>query len=100
MADAPKANAVVGQSGGPTAVINASLVGVIEETRKHPEIMNLYGAMNAVAGIVKDQFIDLRKISPDILEKVAASPCSALGSSRDKPDAESCAKNLGCLQEA
>ena len=50
MAKAPKANAVVGQSGGPTAVINESLVGVIEEAKKHPEIENLYGALNAVAG--------------------------------------------------
>ena len=44
-------NAVVGQSGGPTGVINASLVGVIEEARKHPEIQNIYGAVHAVAGI-------------------------------------------------
>ena len=41
MADAPKANAVVGQSGGPTGVINASLVGVIEEACKHTEIEHL-----------------------------------------------------------
>jgi 6-phosphofructokinase 1 len=99
MADAPKANAVVGQSGGPTAVINQSLVGVIEQAGKHPEIKNLYGAINAVAGIVKDQFIDLKKISPDVLEKVAASPCSALGSSRDKPDAEYCAKILDVFKK-
>ena len=99
MADAPKANAVVGQSGGPTAVINESLVGVIEETNKHPEIKNLYGGLNAVAGIVKDRFIDLKKISLDILEKVAASPCSALGSSRDKPDAEYCARILDVFKK-
>jgi 6-phosphofructokinase 1 len=48
MADAPRANAVVAQSGGPTAVINASLVGVIEEANKHPEIENLYGSLHAV----------------------------------------------------
>jgi 6-phosphofructokinase 1 len=58
MAGAPKANAVIGQSGGPTAVINASLVGVIEEASKHSEIENLYGAVHAVAGIIKDEFID------------------------------------------
>ncbi|MHC4657820.1 MAG: 6-phosphofructokinase, partial [Planctomycetota bacterium] len=86
MADAPRANAVVGQSGGPTAVINESLVGIIEEANKHPQIENLYGAVHAVAGIVKEDFIDLKKLSADMLEKVAASPCSALGSSRDKPD--------------
>jgi ATP-dependent phosphofructokinase / diphosphate-dependent phosphofructokinase len=85
---APKGNAVVGQSGGPTGVINASLVGVIEEARKHPEIETLYGAVHAVSGMVKDQFIDLGKLSPTKLDIVAKSPSSALGSSRDKPDAE------------
>jgi 6-phosphofructokinase 1 len=92
MAEAPRANAVVGQSGGPTAVINESLVGIIEEANKHPQIENLYGAVHAVAGIVKEDFIDLKKLSADMLEKVAGSPCSALGSSRDKPDAEYCAR--------
>jgi 6-phosphofructokinase len=94
MASAPKANAVVGQSGGPTGVINASLVGVIEEAHKHPEIENLYGAIHAVAGIVKDQFIDLKKLSAETLEIVAASPSSAIGTSRDKPDKEYCEKIL------
>ena len=94
MADAPRANAVVGQSGGPTGVINASLVGVIEEAVKHAEIENLYGAVHAVSGIVKEDFIDLKKLSADTLEKVAASPAAALGSSRDKPDAEYCTKIL------
>ncbi len=92
MADTLKGNAVVGQSGGPTGVINASLVGVIEEVRKHPQIENLYGAVHAVAGMVKDDFIDLGKLSAGTLETVAASPSSALGSSRDKPDEEYCRK--------
>jgi ATP-dependent phosphofructokinase / diphosphate-dependent phosphofructokinase len=99
MAKAPKANAVVGQSGGPTAVINASLVGVIEEARKHPEIENLYGAIHAVAGIVKDEFIDLGKLPADTLELLAASPSSALGSSRDKPNAEYCKKILDVFKK-
>ncbi|HUU15511.1 MAG TPA: 6-phosphofructokinase [Sedimentisphaerales bacterium] len=94
MAKALKANAVVGQSGGPTGVINASLVGVIEEARKHPEIENLYGAVHAVAGMVKDDFIDLKKLTADTLEVVAASPSSAIGTSRDKPDEEYCARIL------
>lgn len=88
------ANAVVSQSGGPTGVINASLVGVIEEACRHKEIDNLYGGVHAVAGIVKEQFVDLKKISLDMLEIVAGSPSSALGSSRDKPDAEYCARIL------
>ena len=90
MSKAPKANAVVGQSGGPTCVINASLAGVIEEARKHPEIQNLYGAVHAVSGILKDQFINLKKLSPKTLELLAASPSSALGSSRMKPDEQIC----------
>jgi len=99
MANAPKANAVVGQSGGPTGVINASLVGVIEEANKHCEIKNLYGTINAVAGVIKDQFIDLKKLSSDTLKQVAASPCSALGSSRDKPDEKYCARILDVFKK-
>jgi ATP-dependent phosphofructokinase / diphosphate-dependent phosphofructokinase len=94
MSKAPKANAVVGQSGGPTAVINASLVGVIEEAKKHPEIKRLYGAVHAVTGIANDRFIDLKKLSAGVLKTVAATPSSALGSSRDKPTPESCAAIL------
>jgi 6-phosphofructokinase 1 len=99
MSKAPKANAVVGQSGGPTAVINASLVGVIEEAAKHAEIENLYGTVHAVAGVVKDQFIDLKKLSAETLKIVAASPSSALGSSRDKPDREYCTQILDVLKK-
>ena len=99
MASAPKANAVVGQSGGPTAVINASLVGVIEEAKKHPEIQTIYGAVHAVAGMVKDEFIDLGKLSAQTLETVAASPSSSLGSSRDKPDAAYCRRILDVFKK-
>jgi 6-phosphofructokinase len=99
MANAPRANAVVGQSGGPTGVINASLVGVVEEAKKHPEIEHIYGAVHAVAGMVKDQFIDLGKISPETLETVAVSPSSALGSSRDKPDRDYCCRILDVFQK-
>lgn len=99
MADAPKANAVVGQSGGPTGVINASLVGVIEEARKYPDIQTLYGAVHAVSGMVKDEFIDLGELSKDELEVIANSPSSALGSSRDKPDEEYCSKILDIFKK-
>ena len=80
MSKAPKANAVVGQSGGPTGVINASLVGVIEEAKKHPEIENLYGAVHAVSGVVKEKFIDLKKLSNETMERIAGSPSSATAS--------------------
>jgi 6-phosphofructokinase len=93
------ANAVVSQSGGPTGVINASLVGVIEEAVRHPDIDKLYGGIHAVAGIVKEQFIDLKQLSISTLEKVAASPSSALGSSRDKPDEEYCRRILDVFKK-
>ncbi len=93
------ANAIVSQSGGPTGVINASLVGVIEQACKQTEIDNLYGAIHAVAGIVKEHFIDLKKLSAETLECVAASPSSALGSSRDKPDAAYCEKILAVFKK-
>ncbi len=99
MANAPKANAVVAQSGGPTGVINASLVGVIEEARKHPEIQTLFGSMHAVAGMKKDDFVDLGKLSAETLEVVAASPSSAIGTSRDKPSKEYCEEILKVFQK-
>ena len=93
------ANAVVTQSGGPTGVINASLVGVIEEVCKHSEIDNLYGAIHAVRGIVNEDFVDLKKISIEVLEGLAASPSAALASSRDKPDDEYCQKILDVFKK-
>lgn len=92
-------NAVVSQSGGPTGVINASVVGVIEEVGKYSEIDNLYGAIRAVQGIVKEEFIDLKKLSANVLEELAASPSAALGSSRDKPDAEYCERILDVFKK-
>jgi len=92
-------NAVVSQSGGPTGVINASVVGVIEEVGKYSEIDNVYGAIHAVQGIVKEEFIDLKKLGPNVLEELAASPSAALGSSRDKPDAEYCEKILNIFKK-
>ncbi|HEG44539.1 MAG TPA: 6-phosphofructokinase [Phycisphaerales bacterium] len=93
------ANAIVSQSGGPTGVINASLVGVIEEASKHDEIDNLYGAIHAVAGIVSEDFIDLKKVPADVLENVVTSPSAALGSSRHKPDAEYFGKILDVFKK-
>ena len=88
------ANAIVSQSGGPTGVINASLVGVIEQAQKSTDIDKIYGAVHAVAGIVKEDFVDLTNIDAVTLDLIADSPSSALGSSRDKPDAAYCEKIL------
>ncbi len=87
-------NVAIGQSGGPTAVINQSMVGVAETMIGKPGIGKVLGCHHAVAGIIKDDYIDLTDISKDKLNRVANSPSSALGSSRDKPNAEYCQKIL------
>src|ERR1700722_10602699 len=92
MATSLKGNAVVGQSGGPTSVINQSLVGVIEEVRRAGHIDQLLGARHGVRGIVEDQFISLKELSGDLLERVAQTPAAALGSTRDKPDEAYCVR--------
>lgn len=90
MATQNNGNAVIGQSGGPTAVINQSLVGVILEARKHAHIGKLLGARHGVRGIVNEDFIDVGKASPELLERIANTPAAALRSTRDKPDKAYC----------
>ncbi len=87
-----KGNAVVGQAGGPTVVINQSLVGVIQEVQKHPQIETLLGARYGVRGVIDDNFIDLKRQPTEMLEIVARTPASALGATRDKPNDEYCLK--------
>ena len=82
--------AVIAQGGGPTAVINQSLVGVILEARKCPFINHVYGAKFGVRGIIKEDFVDLGQTTAHNLAMVAATPSSALGSTRDKPDMDYC----------
>ena len=60
-------NAVIGQSGGPTCVINQSLVGVIEAAKKSKEIKKLLGARHAIKGMLKEDFIDLFKEPAGVL---------------------------------
>ena len=85
-----KGNAVIGQSGGPTAVINQSLVGLIETLRPCRAIGRILGARHGVRGIVAENFIDLRKLDKKTLATIANTPAAALGSTRDKPDDEYC----------
>lgn len=97
----PKGNAVVAQSGGPTAVINQSLVGVVEGIRAHGGglVGTIFGARNGVRGMIEENFVDLTGASQNHLDLVAGTPSSALGSSRDKPDAAYCEKILASLKK-
>ena len=83
-------NAVIGQSGGPTCVINQSLVGAIIEAGKHSEIQKFYGALHGIKGLLDENFIDLGVQDSAVLEKVAHTPSAALGSVRKKPTEEEC----------
>jgi len=94
-----KGNMIIAQSGGPTAVINQSLVGAIEEAKKHPEIKAIFGSLHGIKGILEENFIDLRKESTNTLEEVASTPSSALGSVRKKPTPEDCMKIFKVLQK-
>jgi len=81
---------LVAQGGGPTAVINQSLVGVVLEARRHRGIDLVYGARHGVRGILNEDFVDLTQETSHNLELVAGTPASALGSTRDKPDLAYC----------
>src|SRR5262245_24981260 len=90
MSSTSAVTAVVGQSGGPTAVINQSLVGVIQEVRRTRHVGKLLGSRFGVRGIVAEDFIDLDRVPDEVLERIAHTPAAALRSTRDKPDREYC----------
>ncbi len=94
-----KGNMVIAQSGGPTVVINQSLVGAIEEAKKHSEIKGIFGSLHGIKGVLEENFIDLRKETAANLELIARTPSSALGSVRKKPTPEDCAKIFHVLQK-
>ena len=101
MADLVSGNAAIGQSGGPTAVINQSLAGVIEGLKaglaNTGHVKRVLGMRHGVRGIVKpggEGLVDLTSIPADRLERLARTPSAALGSTRDKPDEAYCQKIL------
>lgn len=92
--------AVIGQSGGPTAVINQSLVGVVEGLRGLKPIKKILGMRHGVTGLIKGMScVDLTATPHEVLEKVARTPSAALGSSRDKPNEADCTKIFDACQK-
>ncbi len=89
---------LVAQGGGPTAVINQSMVGAVLESRKFPQVTKVYGAINGVNGIINENFIDLTQETTHNLEQIATTPSSALRSTRDKPDEKYCLEIFDMLQ--
>ncbi len=80
----PTGTLVVGQSGGPTAVINASLAGIIRAARQAPAISDIYGLVHGIEGALNEELIDLGQESEETLDLLAETPASALGSCRHK----------------
>ncbi|HUW56736.1 MAG TPA: 6-phosphofructokinase [Planctomycetota bacterium] len=85
-------NALIGQSGGPTCVINRSLVACVEELRKAREVTGIWGARHGVEGILKEEFVDMKGQSPAALAALLDTPSAMLGSSRKKPKSDDCQK--------
>ena len=81
---------LVAQGGGPTAVINQSVIGAILEARKFPQVTRVYGALHGVRGVVDENFLDLTEATTHNLEAVANTPSSGLCTTRDKPDKDYC----------
>ena len=80
-------NLLVAQSGGPTAVINASVAGVIQEAGKHPDqIEEIYGGLNGILGILNEQLVDLQDEKRTTVEGLKHTPAAALGTCRYKLD--------------
>lgn len=77
-------NLVVAHGGGPTAVINASLYGVITEARKHNCFGKILGAVHGIEGVLNEQFIDFSAVSDTQIERLPYTPSSAIGSCRRK----------------
>jgi ATP-dependent phosphofructokinase / diphosphate-dependent phosphofructokinase len=92
------AKVLIAQGGGPTAVINQSMVGAVLESRKFNNVELVYGAFHGVRGIVDEEFLDLTQETTHNLEMVANTPSSALGSTRDKPDLKYCQEIFKVLQ--
>ena len=84
--------AVIAMGGGPTAVINQSLVGAVLQARQYPNITRLYGAFRGVEGLVAEELINLSEATTKNLEMVARTPGAAICSTRVKPDEEFCGR--------
>jgi 6-phosphofructokinase len=82
--------AIIAMGGGPTAVINQSLVGAVLQARQYPHITQFYGAFRGVEGLVEEQLVNLSEATGHNLEMVARTPGAGIRSTRVKPDEEYC----------
>src|SRR5947207_3063047 len=96
-------NLLVAQSGGPTAVINASVAGVVQEAGRHGCIEEIYGGLNGILGILNEDLVDLNDEKARAIEGLKYTPGAALGTCRYKVDfkkkPEQAAKDMDRLFE-
>ncbi len=90
---------VIGQSGGPTAVINASLVGAIHEAQRIDAVDGIYGAQNGIEGLLDRRLIDLRREPASTVSALMTTPSAALGSCRYRLKAEDPDRVVSLLRE-
>ncbi|MCU0471737.1 MAG: diphosphate--fructose-6-phosphate 1-phosphotransferase [Bacteroidales bacterium] len=95
----PKGNALIGQSGGPTSVINSSLAGVIETSKASSFIEEIYGMQYGIEGFMQELLYDLGKQPASIIKGLRKTPSSALGSSRHKVKEEDFPRILEVLKK-
>jgi len=79
-----KGNLLIAHGGGPTAVINASLAGVINEAKNHSAIDGIYGALHGIEGVFDEKFIELGNQPQDVVDRLPSTPGSAIGTCRRK----------------
>ena len=79
-------NLLVAQSGGPTAVINSSLAGVIQEAGRHEQIEEIYGGANGILGILNEELVDINDQKARTIAGLRHTPAAALGTCRYKLD--------------
>ncbi len=80
-----RGNVLIAQSGGPTAVINSSCCGIIQEALKHEDSFGeVYGAINGILGVLSEELVDLKREDAATIELLRQTPSSALGSCRYK----------------
>lgn len=99
MANTIKGKAVIFTQGGPTAVINASWVGVVQGLMLNQDVEAIWGSINGIDGIMSENFVDLRAQTASTLQDISFTPASQLRSTRKKPTADDNKKMLDIFQK-
>ena len=92
-------NMLIVHGGGPTAVMNCSLFGAIDEAKKSGKVGKIYGALGGMSGVLTECFVGLDQVTDSALALLTTTPGSAIGTSRDAMEAEDYAKVAEILKK-